>query len=97
MDSFGDRLRTKVEIISNALMQPGTTIRIILVTTGASDVAIHSRRKIDKFLDELNDGDDDGIATFSVFGMKEVFDGLASDSHVGKNKFVGHSSGLVAC
>lgn len=84
VESFGGRLRTKVEAISEALMEPGTTIRIILATTGASEVAVHSRRKIDKFLNELNDGDDDGIATFSIFGLTEVFEGLATGSHGGR-------------
>jgi len=84
IDSFGERLKPKVEVISEALLHPGTTIRIILATTGASEVAIHSRKKIDKFLTELNDSEDDGIATFNVFGMTEVFNGLASGSHAGK-------------
>lgn len=84
IDGFAERLHEKVETISEALMQPGTTIRLIVVSTGSSDLAQHGTRKLDRFVDELNDGEDDGIATSSVLGMSEVFNGLASDANVGK-------------
>ncbi|MCV0350573.1 MAG: AIPR family protein [Nitratireductor sp.] len=84
IDSFAERLHEKVEVISEALMQPGTTIRLIVVSTGSSVLAQHGTRKLDRLVEELNDGEDDGIATFSVLGMSEVFKGLASDANVGK-------------
>lgn len=84
IDSFAERLRDKVTAISEALMQPGTTIRIVVVSTGSSVLAVHGTRKLQKLLSELNDGEDDGIASFSVYGMAEVFQGLASDANVGQ-------------
>ncbi|MFT4076053.1 MAG: AIPR family protein [Asticcacaulis sp.] len=84
LDAFGDRLKPRVETISNALMQPGTTIRIILASTGASVIAPHGTRNITRLLNELNEGEDDGIATFEVIGMNEVFAGLSSEGTVGK-------------
>lgn len=84
IDSFAARLHDKVEIISNALMQPGTTIQLIVVSTGSSELARHGSRKLCRLVDDLNDGEDDGIATWSILGMSEVFTGLASDANVGQ-------------
>lgn len=84
IDNFAQRLHEKVGHISNALMEPGTTIRIIVASTGASALAVHATRKLDKLTAELNDGEDDGIATFEVLGMAEIFNGLATDAHVGR-------------
>ena len=84
IDSFAERLHDKVNVISDALMQPGTTIQLIVVSTGSSDLASHGTRKLDRIVNELNDGEDDGIATWSVLGMSEVFAGLASDANVGQ-------------
>lgn len=84
LDAFGERLKPKVEEISKALLQPGTTVRIILASTGSSTVADHGTRNMNRLLDELNEGEDDGIATFEVLGLSEVFSGLSNDSSVGK-------------
>lgn len=84
IDSFGSRLNAKVENISDALMQPGATIRIIIISTGSSTIAQHGNNKIQKLLLELNEGDDDGIATFEIMGMNEVFLGLSTNSSAGK-------------
>ena len=84
IDSFAERLHNKVNLISEALMQPGTTIQIIIASTGASELAIHGSKKLKKLVEELNDGEDDGIATSSVIGMAEVFKGLSSDANVGQ-------------
>ena len=84
VDSFAERLHEKVEIISEALMQPGTTVRLVVVSTGSSNLAPHGTRKLNRLVEELNDGEEDGIATSTVLGMSEVFGGLASDANVGK-------------
>ena len=84
IDGFDERLHSKVDSISNALMEPGTTIRIVVISTGRSDLGPHAITKLDKLLALLNDGDEDGIATYGILGMEEVFNGLASDIHVGK-------------
>ncbi|MCK0150776.1 AIPR family protein [Marivita sp. S6314] len=84
IDSFAERLHDKVMSISEALMQPGTTIRLVVVSTGSSELAEHGTRKLDRLTSELNDGEDDGIATSTVYGMAEVFAGLASDANVGQ-------------
>lgn len=84
IDSFAERLHPKVEAISEALMQPGTTVRLIVISTGSSDLAPHGTRKLDGLIGELNADEDDGIATYSVLGLSEVSNGLASDANVGK-------------
>jgi len=84
LESFADRLHRKVNVISEALMQPGTTIQIIIVSTGKSTLARHGTRKLAQLIEALNDGEDDGIATSSVIGMTEVFKGLSSDATVGQ-------------
>ena len=56
-------------------MQPGNTIRLIVVSTGSSDLARHATRKLDRLVNELNDNEAEGIATSSVLGMSEVFNG----------------------
>ncbi|WP_217372010.1 AIPR family protein [Ruegeria arenilitoris] len=83
-DAFGDRLQQKAEAISNSLMIPGVTIKILLVSTGASQIALHGTAKVNKFLTELNDGEDEALASFEVMGMREVFDGLANQAKTGK-------------
>jgi hypothetical protein len=65
-------------------MQPGNTIRLIVVSTGSSDLAKHTTRKLDRLVNELNDHEAEGIATSSVLGMSEVFNGLTSGANVGK-------------
>lgn len=88
LDAFGDRLKDKVEKISNELMTPGTTIRVILISTGSSTIATHGTKNIERLLSELNEGEDDGIATFEIMGMNEVFAGLSSDAKAGKINLV---------
>ena len=84
VDGFGERLHEKINAISEALDRPGTTIQIIVISTGASKLAPHGTRKLKSLLSELNGGEDDGIATFSVYGMEEVFRGLSSDATLGQ-------------
>jgi hypothetical protein len=84
IDNFAPRLHAKVGAISDALMQPGTTIQILIVSTGSSTLARHGTRKLNKLVEELNDGEDDGIATHTVLGMNEVFEGLSSDRSLGQ-------------
>lgn len=84
LDGFGSRLKAKAEAISNQLMQPGTTIRIIIISTGSSNLADPSTRKKDKILSQLNGDEDDGIATCEVIGLKEVYESLSSGNAIGK-------------
>ena len=95
IDSFAERLHEKVEIISEALMQPGNTIRLIVVSTGSSDLAKHTTRKLDRLVNELNDHEAEGIATSSVLGMSEVFKGADFWCERWQNHSRGDPFGLV--
>ncbi|WP_375266371.1 AIPR family protein [Planktotalea sp.] len=84
LDAFGERLQDKADEISLHLMQPGTTVRIVLASTRASALANPAQTKLDRLISELNEGDEDGSATFEVIGMTEVFAGLAEGARAGK-------------
>lgn len=82
--NFGTRLHSKVEQISEKLMQPGVTVKLIVASTGSSSLAQHGTRKLERILTELNSEDEDGIASFEVLGMNEVFETLTSDASAGR-------------
>ena len=76
-------------------MQPGNTIRLIVVSTGSSDLAKHTTRKLDRLVNELNDHEAEGIATSSVLGMSEVFKGADFWCERWQNHSRGDPFGLV--
>ena len=84
IDNFSERLRDKVDTISEPIMEPGTTIKLVIASTGSSNLSTHGASKVKKLVAELNDSDDDSMATFSVYGMEEVFKVLSSDANVGQ-------------
>lgn len=77
--AFDDRLAHKVADIFNRLHTPGTSVRMILISTGASCLARHGQSRIDSLLLELNGSDPDPIAFSQVIGLTEIYKALASD------------------
>lgn len=84
LDGFALRLKQKVEFICEKLLIPGTTVRLILVSTGQELLAEHAQRSISKLLDELNQDEDEGMVKFEVLGLKKVIDSLSSSENRGK-------------
>jgi hypothetical protein len=83
MDSFGKRLHGRFTEISQALLTPGATISVILISTGASTLAVHGTRNLDRILDELNAGTalgDEPMASKQILGLTEVYARLASSA-----------------
>ncbi len=78
--NFAARLHAKLSEIGQALLVPGTTIEVVVVTTGASELARHGTANLDRVLKELNGEDgDDPLATKRTMGLAEVYAALASD------------------
>ncbi|MFY0577232.1 AIPR family protein [Cystobacter fuscus] len=86
IDNFHPRLSAVLDDVCLKLNTPGTSVRLVVATTGASSLAKHSTTKINKFLKELNGDETDKIASSAVLGLSEVYSGLASDS---RHKSVG--------
>ena len=85
--AFGNRLEPKCAVISDALLQPGTTIRVVLVSTGSSTLAEHSTNKIEKCLEGINGKDtdaEDKVASFEAYGIEEVYKFLSNELTAGK-------------
>lgn len=84
-DNFAVRLRSRLQAIGNALDVPGTTVEVILISTGASQIAKHGTANLDRLLQELNGQDVDeteALVSSNVIGLAEVYASLASDSSV---------------
>jgi len=77
--NFHARLQGRLGDISLRLGMPGTSVHLVLVSTGASQIAHHGQAVINGFLEELNGNDPDPIATSEVMGLSEVYSGLAND------------------
>lgn len=76
---FHARLQAKLSDVFLRLGTPGTSVHIVLVTTGASKLARHANAHIVGLLKELNGNDPEPIASSEVMGMAEVYAGLAND------------------
>jgi hypothetical protein len=79
-ENFHARLHGKLNDIVAAIMEPGTTIEIVLISTGADDIAHHGHANIDRVLNELNEPQAEPMATKHVIGLNAVYDSLASSS-----------------
>jgi len=84
--NFSKRLEDRVSAISEALSQPGATLRLVLASTGSSSIAVHATNNLARVINELNgeDSGEEGLATFEVIGLSEVFRGLANSDENGK-------------
>lgn len=80
---FHKRLHPKLNDIFTRLNTPGTSVSLVLITTGASKLATHGSSRLSKLLAELNGNDPEPMATADVLGLAEVYSNLASDPHLG--------------
>jgi hypothetical protein len=79
--NFGDRLQSKLSEIGQAILVPGVTVHIVLISTGSSEINFHGNAKIQRVLRELNGHDEQNlVATSQVIGIDEVFKGLATNT-----------------
>lgn len=76
---FHPRLHARLNEIMQRLNTPGTSVHVVLASTGASTLAKHGLAHISRLLKELNGDDPDPIATHEIMGLPEVYAGLASD------------------
>lgn len=77
--NFHSRLQGRFSDISLRLANPGTSVEIVVISTGASTLARHGNAVLNDFVAELNGDDPDVIASKSVIGLTEVYSGLAND------------------
>lgn len=80
---FHKRLHPRLTDLFVRLSTPGTSVHMIVVSTGASTLAQHGSARIDKLLNELNGNDPEPMATSEVLGLSEIYANLASDSRSG--------------
>ena len=76
---FHPRLTSQLKDIFLRLGSPGTSVHLVLVTTGASQLAKHGSAQLSGLLSELNGNDPDPIASAEVMGLSEVYSGLANN------------------
>lgn len=76
---FHTRLHPRLKDIFLRLNVPGTSVHMLVVSTGASRLAKHAMAYIDGLLEELNGNDPEPIASASVMGLSEVYSALAND------------------
>jgi len=81
--NFHPRLHARLSDIFARLSTPGTAVHIVLVTTGASQLAKHALSHITSLLEDLNGEDPDPIADYEMMGLNEVYGGLAHDPYKG--------------
>jgi hypothetical protein len=77
---FHPRLHNQLSILFQHLNNPGTSVHLVVVSTGASKLAKHGMAYIKNLLKELNGNDPDPIATAQILGLAEVYSGLATNS-----------------
>jgi len=77
--SFHKRLHGRFSDIALRTSTPGTGVHLIVVSTGASALAKHGQAVLDGFTTEMNGEDPEAIAHADVYGLSEVYSGLAND------------------
>lgn len=77
-DGFDKRIHPVLASIFDALISVGTTIKILVVSTGAQGLAAPALNRLNKLVDAINGPDgDQKLATFEVIGLSEVYSQLA--------------------
>lgn len=76
---FHPRLHNQLSSLFQHLNNPGTSVHLVVVSTGASKLAKHGMSYINTILKELNGDDPDPIAKYQIIGLAEVYAGLASN------------------
>lgn len=82
--AFHARIQPKLNSIYSALETVGTTVRLVVVTTGKSALAEHGSRVIQKLTESLNGEDTEELASSLLLGLTEIYDGLAGNASFGK-------------
>lgn len=77
--NFHSRLHARFSDIALRTSTPGTSVDLLVITTGASALAKHGQGVLDKFTNELNGADPEEIAHSIIYGLSEVYAGLAND------------------
>ena len=80
LDLFHSRLSAKLANILTRIENPGTSLRVLVISTGESSLAKHAKSHLNKLMKELNGADPDPIASCNILGLKEVYNALAADS-----------------
>ena len=78
--NFSEKLQSQIIDINNALMTPGVTVEIIVISTGNSVLAKPGSANLERMLEELNLDDTEPLASMDVIGLNEVYDSLASNT-----------------
>jgi hypothetical protein len=79
LEAFNKHLHGRLSAIADAIATVGTTVKLLIVSTGKSDLANPAKLKLQKITDSLNGGDDiQKIASFEILGLAEVYSNLAS-------------------
>lgn len=81
---FHARLQGRLKDIIFRLGTPGTSVHLVLVSTGADKLASHGSAVLAKLVKELNGDDPNQLASTEVLGLEAVYQGLASDAAVGQ-------------
>jgi hypothetical protein len=76
---FAPRLHGRFKDLALRLSTPGTSVELVVISTGASQLARHGTAALDDFIAELNGDDPDSMAGKSILGLSEVYTGLAND------------------
>lgn len=76
---FHSRLQNRLSDIFLRLQNPGTSVHVVVVTTGSSQLAKHAMAYINGLLEELNGNDPEPIASADMMGLAEVYLGLVND------------------
>lgn len=77
---FHPRLSDRLGKILTRVETPGTSLRVIVISTGESSLAKHASSHLDNLMKELNGADPDPIASYDILGLQEVYNALAADS-----------------
>lgn len=77
---FHNRLTDRLEKILTHIERPGTSLRLVVVSTGESVLAKHASSHLANLMKELNGADPDPIASFEISGLQDVYTALAADS-----------------
>jgi hypothetical protein len=74
---FAPRLHDKLNEICLRLGSPGTSVLLLVASTGASVLASPGASRLAKFVSELNGVDPNPIASSKVMGLAETYDALS--------------------
>lgn len=82
-EGFSGRLKLRLAHVQRALLEVGTTIKLIVVSTGKSTLSTHGKRVMEKIVSTLNGDDAAGMASYEVQGLDSIYTALASGTQGG--------------